>query len=68
MAKNRKFRRINPIAKAPILRKGGAHVKSESAKRQQDKQKLKREMRQGKGRFAPSDVLGVCFYPLIQFA
>lgn len=37
-------RRINPVARAPILRKGGAHVKSRSGERQQYKQQLKQKL------------------------
>lgn len=44
MALQPRHRRINPIARAPILRKGGAHVKSRSGERQQYKQQLKQKL------------------------
>ena len=37
--------RRNFAAKADVMRKGGAHETSRSAERQQDKQKLKKQMR-----------------------
>ena len=37
--------RRNPVARAAILRKGGAHDKSTKAKRQQQKQQFKRQLR-----------------------
>lgn len=35
----------NPIAENPLLRKGGAHEKSKSAKRQQAKRNLQQQVR-----------------------
>lgn len=35
----------NRVARAPIMRKGGVHEKSNKAKRQQDKRSFKRKMR-----------------------
>ena len=35
----------NPVARSPLLRKGGPHVKSVSAKRQADKRALARQVR-----------------------
>ncbi len=35
----------NWVARAAIMKKGGAHVKSNKAKRQKDKQAFKRKMR-----------------------
>lgn len=37
--------RRNPVVQAAIMRKGGAHDKSNKAKRQQSKQKFKRQLR-----------------------
>jgi len=34
-------RRTNPVARSPLLRKGGVHQKSKSAKRFKDKQALR---------------------------
>ncbi|ALG68933.1 hypothetical protein [Beggiatoa leptomitoformis] len=34
----------NPIARAPILRKGGVHEQSKTGKRMSDKQSLKRTL------------------------
>lgn len=36
----------NPVAAAPILRKGGVHQKSQSAQRTQARTQLRREIRQ----------------------
>jgi hypothetical protein len=44
MAKKKKLTKRNPVAKAPILGKGGAHGKSRKAKRLADKRKLKDEV------------------------
>lgn len=41
MAKVKRNKPRNPVAIAPIMRKGGAHEKSRSGERQQGKQKLK---------------------------
>lgn len=41
MAKVKRHKPRNPLAIAPIMRKGGVHEKSRSAERQQGKQKLK---------------------------
>ncbi len=38
----------NPVAQAAILRKGGVHDKSTKAKRQNNKQALKRQLREGR--------------------
>ena len=40
--KTRSHVRMNPIARAPILRKGGAHQKSRSAERQAEKRELRK--------------------------
>ena len=37
------IRRSNPVARSPLLRKGGAHDKSKSAKRSRDKRDIERE-------------------------
>jgi hypothetical protein len=34
----------NPVARSPLLRKGGRHEKSKSAKRMQDKKSLRSEV------------------------
>ncbi len=47
MAKKRSKKKLskrNPVAKAPILGKGGTHEKSRKAKRLEDKRKLKDEL------------------------
>lgn len=41
MAKAKRHKPRNPVAMAPIMRKGGVHEKSRSGERQQGKQKLK---------------------------
>jgi hypothetical protein len=41
MATTKRHKPRNPIAMAPIMRKGGVHEKSRSGERQQGKQKLK---------------------------
>ncbi|MDM8559548.1 hypothetical protein [Candidatus Parabeggiatoa sp. HSG14] len=38
----------NPVARAPILQKGGAHVKSKSSQRTQVKNDLKRAVNEWK--------------------
>ena len=35
----------NPVARSPLLRKGGPHEKSRSAKRAQQKRALERQLR-----------------------
>jgi hypothetical protein len=45
--------RRNPLAAAPILRKGGAHQKTRSAERGQAKRRLQKEVGQWRGREAP---------------
>lgn len=48
--------RINPIARAPILRKGGAHQKTRSAKRQAEKHELRQWINKaGAGDTGPAD-------------
>lgn len=42
--KKKKLTKRNPVAKAPILGKGGAHRKTRKAMRLQDKRKLKDEL------------------------
>ena len=37
-------KRRNPVAHAPILRKGGVHQKSRSGERQQDKRTLRKSV------------------------
>lgn len=43
--------RRNPVAAAPILRKGGVHQKSKSAERTQIRVQLKREAGQWRPRY-----------------
>ena len=45
MAKRKRHTRINPVAGAPILRKGGKHIVSRSGERSRDKQKVKKLMK-----------------------
>lgn len=45
MAKRKRHTRINPIASAPILRKGGEHIVSRSGERSKEKQKVKKLMK-----------------------
>lgn len=55
MAKKQRHRRINPVARAPILRKGGVHTKSRSAKRQAEKRQLQKLIAQsGAGDSGPT--------------
>ena len=42
----KKPKRGNPVAQAAIMRKGGVHEKSKSAKRQHSKRKLRNEVNQ----------------------
>lgn len=42
MPKRKTCARVNPVARAPILRKGGAHRVSRSGERSRDKQNIKR--------------------------
>lgn len=42
---NNRQNRRNPVAQAAIMRKGGVHDKSNKAKRQKQKQQLKRNLR-----------------------
>ena len=43
MPAKKKPARRNPVANAPILRKGGPHTKSRKARRKSEKQELKNE-------------------------
>ncbi|EIJ34721.1 hypothetical protein [Thiothrix nivea] len=64
MPKKQRHCRINPIARAPILRKGGVHEKSNSAKRQQHKQQLRRLLdRAGAGFSGSADLLKALLFP-----
>ncbi len=36
----------NPVARAPVLGKGGCHIKSRSGERHKQKQQIRREARQ----------------------
>jgi hypothetical protein len=44
MAKRKRHVRINPVANAPILRKGGEHTVSRSGERSREKQKVRKLM------------------------
>lgn len=62
MAKRKRHTRINPIANAPILRKGGEHIVSRSGERSRDKQKVKKLMRNIKAGLSGLDaVWGLSF-------
>lgn len=41
--KRKKLRRINPLVRDPLMRKGGAHGKTRKSERKRDKQRLRRE-------------------------
>lgn len=43
MENNRQRQRRNPVAAAPILRKGGVHLKSKAAERAKTRSQLKRD-------------------------
>jgi len=57
MAKKSGHTRTNPIVRAPILRKGGVHEKSQSAKRQESKRQLRRLMDKAGADYGPADCL-----------
>lgn len=40
------FKRKNPLVRAPIMRKGGVHEKTRSAKRQKAKRALRKKVNQ----------------------
>ena len=40
-----KKKRKNPLAKSPLLKKGGVHERSKSAERTKKKRELKRELK-----------------------
>ncbi len=42
-------KRINPLVRAPILRKGGVHIKSKSSQRAKAKKDVKKALDQWKG-------------------
>ncbi len=56
MAKKQRHVRINPIARAPILRKGGVHQKSRSAERQADKRQLRKLIDKAGAGYGPADL------------
>lgn len=61
-ASAQKHVRINPIARAPILRKGGAHQKSRSSERQQEKCQLRKLLdKAGAGHPGSADFLDYAF-------
>ena len=57
MAKRKRHRRVNPVATAPILRKGGVHIVSRSGERQREKQKVKSLMRKIKAGLSGLDAV-----------
>ena len=57
MAKRKRHRRVNPVATAPILRKGGVHTVSRSGERQREKQKVKSLMRKIKAGLSGLDAV-----------
>ncbi|MEZ5480491.1 MAG: hypothetical protein R3E95_24320 [Thiolinea sp.] len=57
MAKRTRQRRINPVATAPILRKGGVHTVSRSGERQREKQKVKQMVQNIKAGFSGLDAV-----------
>ena len=59
MGKYIRHRRINPIAREPILRKGGEHKASKGGERQQAKQKLKAQVRREAGQPSLSDPISL---------
>ncbi|HPQ96862.1 MAG: hypothetical protein KDI44_00825 [Thiothrix sp.] len=56
MAKKQRPSRTNPVARAPILRKGGVHEKSNSTKRQADKRQWCRLLDKAGAGFGPADL------------
>jgi hypothetical protein len=42
-------KRTNPLVRAPILRKGGVHIKSKSSQRAKAKKDVKKALDQWKG-------------------
>ena len=54
-----RHRRINPIVREPIMRKGGEHKVNKGGLRQQAKQSLKCQLRQKAGASSLSD-LNLC--------
>lgn len=47
--------RTNPVARAPILSKGGAHQKTRSAERQADKRQLRQLVAKVGADYGPAD-------------
>ena len=45
MSRRQSARPRNPVARSPLMRKGGVHQRSRSSKRFRDKQDLRREAR-----------------------
>jgi hypothetical protein len=48
--------RSNPVARAPILSKGGAHQKTRSAERQADKRQLRKLVTKVGADYGPADL------------
>lgn len=49
--------RTNPVARAPILSKGGAHQKTRSAERQADKRQLRKLVAKVGADHGPADLI-----------
>ncbi len=61
MAKRKRHRRVNLIANAPILRKGGEHTVSRSGERSREKQKVRKLMNSIKAGLSGLDAIGQLF-------
>lgn len=59
MAKRKRHTRINPVAGAPILRKGGEHIVSRSGERGREKQKVKKLMKNIKAGLSGLDAVWI---------
>jgi hypothetical protein len=57
MAKRKRHVRINPVANAPILRKGGEHTVSRSGERSREKQKVRKLMNKIKAGLSGLDAI-----------
>ena len=67
MAKRKRHRRVNPVATAPILRKGGVHTVSRSGERQREKQKVKKLMRSIKAGLSGLDAFGRRVFQIVDY-
>ncbi len=57
MTKKKRYTRMNPVAGAPIMRKGGEHTVSRSGERSRNKQKVKKLVRDIKAGFSGLDAV-----------